>query len=85
MDATARIEQTLEAILARAEAPVHLPNSPLRSAMPSFPGGARVRPRLCLAVAEACGDDQPALAEAAAASIELLHCSSLVHDDLPCF
>ncbi len=50
-----------------------------------FPGGARVRPRLCLAVAAACGDDAPALSDAAAASIELLHCASLVHDDLPCF
>ncbi len=50
-----------------------------------FPGGARIRPRLCLAVAEACGDDQPALADAAACAIEMLHCASLVHDDLPCF
>jgi geranylgeranyl diphosphate synthase type II len=38
-----------------------------------------------LAVAEACGDDCPEMADAAAASIELLHCASLVHDDLPCF
>lgn len=50
-----------------------------------FPGGARVRPRLCLAVASACGDDRPALADAAAASIELIHCASLAHDDMPCF
>jgi len=50
-----------------------------------FPGGARVRPQLCLAVANACGDDSPALSDAAAAAIELLHCASLVHDDLPCF
>lgn len=50
-----------------------------------FPGGARIRPRLCLAVAMACGDNDPALADRAAASIELLHCASLVHDDLPCF
>jgi geranylgeranyl diphosphate synthase type II len=50
-----------------------------------FPRGARVRPRLCLAVAAACGDDNPAIADTAAASIELLHCASLVHDDLPCF
>ena len=28
---------------------------------------------------------QPALTDAAAAAIELLHCASLVHDDLPCF
>lgn len=50
-----------------------------------FPGGARVRPRLCLAVAAACGDDAPRLADASAAALELLHCASLVHDDLPCF
>jgi geranylgeranyl diphosphate synthase type II len=36
-------------------------------------------------VAEACGNDAPALAEAAAVSLELVHCASLVHDDLPCF
>jgi len=50
-----------------------------------FPGGARIRPRLCLAVAAACQQDDPAIACAAAAAIELLHCASLVHDDLPCF
>ena len=50
-----------------------------------FPGGARIRPQLCLAVASACGDDDPALSNAAASAIELLHCASLVHDDLPCF
>ncbi len=49
------------------------------------PGGARIRPTLCLAVALACGDDDPALADAAAAALELIHCASLVHDDLPCF
>jgi geranylgeranyl diphosphate synthase type II len=50
-----------------------------------FPGGARIRPRLCLAVARACGAEQAPAAMAAAAAIELLHCASLVHDDLPCF
>jgi geranylgeranyl diphosphate synthase type II len=50
-----------------------------------FPKGARVRPRLCLAVAAACGDDNPDATDAAACAIELLHCASLVHDDLPCF
>ena len=50
-----------------------------------FPGGARVRPKLCLAVALANHCDAPVLAAAAAASIELLHCASLVHDDMPCF
>lgn len=50
-----------------------------------FPGGHRIRPRLCLAVAFAFGDDRPEVTDAAAASIELLHCASLVHDDMPCF
>jgi geranylgeranyl diphosphate synthase type II len=49
------------------------------------PGGARIRPTLCLSVAMACGDDRPALSDAAAAGLELIHCASLVHDDLPCF
>ena len=50
-----------------------------------FPSGHRIRPQLCLAVAIACGDVDPEAANAAAAAIELLHCASLVHDDLPCF
>jgi geranylgeranyl diphosphate synthase type II len=50
-----------------------------------FPAGGRIRPRLCLAVARACGDGDAPLVDPAAASIELLHCASLVHDDLPCF
>ena len=50
-----------------------------------FPGGARIRPTILLSVAVACGDDIPSLADAAAASLEMIHCASLVHDDLPCF
>jgi geranylgeranyl diphosphate synthase type II len=50
-----------------------------------FPGGGRLRPQLCLVAAIACGDGLPEVADAAAAAIELLHCASLVHDDLPCF
>jgi len=80
-----RIEDTLQTALAGAEAGGAPPRlaAALRHAV--FPGGARVRPQLALAVAAACGDDAPALADAAAAAIELMHCASLVHDDLPCF
>ncbi len=80
-----RIESSLEALLARAEASPAPPRlaAALRHAV--FPGGARVRPQLCLAVSEACGGDDPGLADAAAVAIECLHCASLVHDDLPCF
>lgn len=49
------------------------------------PGGARIRPTILMSVAAACGDQYPKLADAAATAIELMHCASLVHDDLPCF
>jgi len=85
MDVATRIEQALTTALARAEIPRSPPRLAAAVRYAVFPGGARVRPRLCLAVAQACGDDDPAVADAAAAAIELLHCASLVHDDLPCF
>ncbi len=49
------------------------------------PGGARIRPTILTSVAMACGDDRPAMTDAAGAALELIHCASLVHDDLPCF
>ena len=45
-------------------------------------GGKRIRPVLCLAVAEALGHE-PEEALAAACAVELVHSFSLVHDDLP--
>jgi geranylgeranyl diphosphate synthase type II len=50
-----------------------------------FPGGARIRPLLCARTAMACGADRTAGVLAVSAAIELIHCASLVHDDLPCF
>jgi geranylgeranyl diphosphate synthase type II len=85
MDAVNRIEQALQMAISRAEAPGCPPRLAQAMRHAVFPRGARVRPRLCLAVAAACGDDEPTLSDAAATSIELLHCASLVHDDLPCF
>jgi geranylgeranyl diphosphate synthase type II len=85
MTTGSRIERALDAALARVDtdgAPPLLVAA-MRHAVMS--GGARVRPRLCLAVAKACGDDRPALADAAAVAMEMLHCASLVHDDMPCF
>jgi geranylgeranyl diphosphate synthase, type II len=45
-------------------------------------GGKRVRPVICLAVAEAAGA-APEVALPAACALELVHTFSLVHDDLP--
>ena len=82
---TVRIDQALEAALARSEAGNPPPRLAAALRYTLFPGGARVRPQLCIAVAEACGGDNPELADAGAVAIEFLHCASLVHDDLPCF
>ena len=80
-----RIENGLHQALAIAESKTAPQNLQKALHHSIFPGGARIRPQLCLAVATACGDDDPALSTAAASAIELLHCASLVHDDLPCF
>ncbi len=66
----------------RAPAPSHLASAVEYAVTP---GGARIRPTILTSVALACGDDRPALTDAAAAALELMHCASLVHDDLPCF
>ena len=85
MKAITKIEQCLAQALASADDPNCPPKlaGAVRHAV--FPGGARVRPQLALAVAQACGMDDPRLSESVAVAIELMHCASLVHDDLPCF
>jgi len=85
MDVLARIESALDAALALGEGRGCPPKLAAAMRHAVFPGGARIRPRLCMSVAHACGADDAALVDAAAASIELMHCASLVHDDLPCF
>ena len=85
MDAVTRIEQALIAAVGRADTPGCPPKLAAAMRHAVFPRGARVRPRICLAVANACDEDNTALTDAAAASLELLHSASLVHDDMPCF
>jgi geranylgeranyl diphosphate synthase type II len=85
MDPIARIERALDCAVGAAEVRGCPPGLAKAMHYAVFPGGARIRPRLCLAVAWACGDPDPASTDAAASAIELLHCASLVHDDLPCF
>jgi len=85
MDTGTRIENALEAAVRRAEGAGAPPRLAAAIRHGVFPGGGRVRPRLLLAVAQACGDPNPSLSDAAAAALEMLHCASLVHDDMPCF
>ena len=57
----------------------------LRAAMRTslFPGGKRLRPALAMLDHAACGGKDPQIARLAA-SLELVHTFSLIHDDLPC-
>lgn len=47
-------------------------------------GGKRVRPALCYAAASLQANQNFAAARRAAVAVELIHCYSLAHDDLPC-
>jgi geranylgeranyl diphosphate synthase type II len=85
MSMMTRIEQALEQPFEWADSATAPPRLMAAMRHAVFPGGARIRPQLCLAVARACGEDAPDLTNAAAVGIELLHCASLVHDDMPCF
>ncbi|MEM8798526.1 MAG: polyprenyl synthetase family protein [Pseudomonadota bacterium] len=88
-DGSALIETLIEEALHRAEGEGSPPRlaAALRHAV--LPGGARIRPRLAMSVAAAHGAHLDGTAwrgaAAGAAAIEMLHCASLVHDDLPCF
>lgn len=85
MDIKLRIEEALEEAVSAGESPSAPAGLSAAIRYAVFPAGHRIRPRIALGVARACGDDRPGLSAAAAASIELLHCASLVHDDLPAF
>lgn len=64
--------------------PLSLPNDRLSTAMrySALNGGKRLRPMLVYAIAQLLGTPL-SRTHAAAAGIELIHCYSLIHDDLP--
>jgi len=76
----AQVEATLEAALPAPDLAPETLHQAMRHAM--FPGGKRLRPLLALIGARATGGSIPR-ALRAAASLEVLHTYSLVHDDLP--
>jgi phytoene synthase len=81
----ARVEAALRVALGQltgAGCPPKLAHA-LRDAL--FPAGHRLRPTLCHAVADALGEDEPQLLDATAVALEMLHCASLIQDDLPAF
>ncbi|GAB5447227.1 polyprenyl synthetase family protein [Gymnodinialimonas sp.] len=80
-----RIERAIAAAITHAQGTIAPPKLASALEYSVTPGGARIRPTICLSVAMACGDPLPEMSDAAATAIELIHCASLVHDDLPCF
>ena len=79
---TPRVDAALEAAVTEAEG---LVPPGLRGAVRHgvLSEGKRLRPVLCIAAYGACGGSGSRIAELAA-SLELIHAYSLMHDDLPC-
>ena len=85
MSLVARVEKSLSSHIERALGQGTPPRLAAAIEHAVFSGGARIRPQLCLAVSMACGDNAPELSNAAGVALELMHCASLVHDDMPAF
>jgi geranylgeranyl diphosphate synthase type II len=73
------IDARLEALLPGEDEPPEALHRAMRYAV--LNGGKRLRPLITLALAEAAGSGD---AIDAGCAVELVHCFSLVHDDLPC-
>lgn len=76
--------QLVEAAMDRLTPPATAHPETIHKAMrySLFAGGKRIRPVLCLQAAEAIRDHAPGAMDAAA-SLEMIHTYSLIHDDLP--
>jgi farnesyl diphosphate synthase len=81
---TAERQQRIEHVLERA---LELPRAPAKLAEAMryavLGGGKRMRALLAYAAGEV-SDADPAVVDAPAAAVEMIHAYSLVHDDLPC-
>ncbi len=69
-DTLRRFEEGLAAVMSGPTGPECPPLLAAALQHAVFPGGARIRPKLCLAVATANGLDQPALALGAACAVD---------------
>lgn len=80
-EAQERIQQDLLTVLDAFSLPEPLKGAVYHAVML---GGKRVRPALCYAVADIRPGVNAAAVRRAAVAVELIHCYSLAHDDLPC-
>ncbi len=79
-EAASDVEKTLDKLLALGGDPEDRVIEAMRYAV--LNGGKRIRPFMVLSSAEIFGVDRSSALRAAAA-VEMVHCYSLVHDDLP--
>ncbi len=81
-DFETELKRALEQALTRpdGQSPINLADSIRYSLLAP---GKRIRPRLALATGKMAGLD-PKAALAAGIAIEMVHCFTLIHDDLPC-
>ncbi len=75
-----RIDAMLDRLTPLETAPPETIHKAMRYSL--FAGGKRIRPILCVEAAKAIADQMDGV-EAAAASLEMVHTYSLIHDDLP--
>lgn len=78
--AQSSVDAWLDAALPRVDEPPERVHAAMRHG--ALGGGKRLRPLLALATGDALGVDRGPLLQVAGA-LELLHASSLIHDDLP--
>ena len=80
MTLTSRIEATLAEAVGRVQADCAPPRLAAAMTHAVLPGGARVRPQLCLSVAMACGEDKAELSDAAAPHVRIIEARQVVVD-----
>jgi geranylgeranyl diphosphate synthase type II len=77
------VEEWLLRVLPTSDAPPVRLHGAMHDAV--FPGGRRARPLLARLVADSYGNGDDEMVGRLAAAVELVHCASLVQDDLPQF
>lgn len=84
MQSNDRFEQLLkrEILLASEHGPAVMREAMMYAV---FPGGGRVRPMLALGIISALDQEPDDALLGGLMGVELIHCASLVHDDMPCF
>jgi geranylgeranyl diphosphate synthase type II len=76
-----RVDAELNRLVPSEDTPPAVIHRAMRYSL--FAGGKRIRPVLCIAAAQAVREAEPEGLLAVAASLEMIHTYSLIHDDLP--